>query len=179
MVTDFLKQHFDDIMDYTFTARIEGEFDEVAQGKMLWNKMIDDFYNPFKKDVENTIETAQRMSGEREIGTDPASKKPIIARMGKYGAMVQIGTSEDEEKPRYAKLKASQSIETISLDEAVALFQLPKTLGEYEGQEVAVNNGRFGPYVKWGEAFVSLPKGEEPTDVDLERAIQLIKKRRS
>ncbi|MDB5206953.1 MAG: topA [Flavisolibacter sp.] len=175
VVTDFLKQHFDDIMDYTFTARIEGEFDEVAQGKILWNKMIDDFYNPFKKDVDNTIENAQRISGEREIGTDPTSKKPIIARMGKYGAMVQIGTSEDEEKPRYAKLKASQSIETISLDEALALFQLPKTLGEYEGQEVAVNNGRFGPYVKWGEAFVSLPKGEEPTDVDLERAIQLIK----
>ena len=177
VVTDFLKQHFDDIMDYTFTARIEGEFDEVAQGKMLWNKMIDDFYNPFKRDVDNTIENAQRISGEREIGTDPQTKKPIIARMGKYGPMVQIGTSEDEEKPRYAKLKASQSIETISLEEALALFQLPKTLGEYEGQEVAVNNGRFGPYVKWGEAFVSLPKGEEPTEVDLERAIQLIKEK--
>jgi DNA topoisomerase-1 len=177
VVTDFLKQHFDDIMDYTFTARIEGEFDEVAQGKMRWNKMIDDFYNPFKKDVENTIETAQRISGEREIGTDPVSKKPIIARMGKYGPMVQIGTSEDDEKPRYAKLKASQSIETISLDEAVSLFQLPKTLGEYEGQEVSVNNGRFGPYVKFGEAFVSIPKGEEPLEVDLERAIALIKEK--
>ena len=164
-------------MDYTFTARIEGEFDEVAQGKMKWSDMIDDFYNPFKKDVENTIETAQRISGEREIGTDPKSGKPVIARMGRYGPMVQIGRAEDEEKPRYAKLKASQSIETINLDDALALFQLPKTLGEYEGQEVAVNNGRFGPYIKFGEAFISLPKGEEPLDVDLDRAIALIKEK--
>lgn len=177
VVTDFLKLHFDDIMDYQFTARIEGEFDEVANGKMKWSDMIDDFYNPFKKDVENTIETAQRISGEREVGTDPASGKPLIARMGRYGPMVQIGSSEDEEKPRYAKLKASQSIETISIDEALALFQLPKTLGEFEGQEVSVNNGRFGPYVKWGEAFVSIPKGEEPLEVDIDRAIDLIKEK--
>lgn len=177
VVTDFLKQHFDDIMDYSFTARIEDEFDEVAQGKMRWNKMIDDFYNPFKKDVEETIETAQRISGEREVGTDPQTGKPVIARMGKYGPMVQIGRTDDEEKPRFAKLKTSQSIETISLDEAMALFQLPKTLGEYEGLEVAVNNGRFGPYVKWGESFVSIPKGEEPLEVDLDRAIDLIKEK--
>jgi DNA topoisomerase-1 len=174
VVTDFLKQHFDDIMDYQFTARIEGEFDEVANGKMRWSEMIDDFYNPFKKDVDNTIETAQRISGEREVGTDPATGKPVIARMGRYGPMVQIGRTDDEEKPRFAKLKASQSIETINIDEALALFQLPKALGEYEGLEVSVNNGRFGPYVKWGEAFISLPKGEEPLDVELERAIELI-----
>jgi DNA topoisomerase I len=177
VVTDFLKQHFDDIMDYQFTARIEGEFDEVAQGRMRWNEMIDDFYNPFKKDVENTIETAQRISGEREVGTDPQSGKPVIARMGRYGPMVQIGTTDDEEKPRFAKLKASQSIETISLEDALSLFQLPKTLGEFEGQEVSVNNGRFGPYVKWGEAFVSMPKGQEPLDVDIDRAIELIKEK--
>ena len=177
VVTDFLKLHFDDIMDYQFTARIEGEFDEVAAGKMKWSDMIDDFYNPFKKDVENTIETAQRISGEREVGTDPQSGKPLIARMGRYGPMVQIGTSEDEDKPRYAKLKANQSIETITMDEALALFQLPKTLGEFEGLEVSVNNGRFGPYVKWGESFVSIPKGEEPLEVDLERATALIKEK--
>jgi DNA topoisomerase I len=177
VVTDFLKLHFDDIMDYSFTARIEDEFDEVAQGKMRWSKMIDDFYNPFKKDVEETIETAQRISGEREVGTDPQTGKPVIARMGKYGPMVQIGRTDDEEKPRFAKLKTSQSIETISLDEAMSLFQLPKTLGEYEGLEVAVNNGRFGPYVKWGESFVSIPKGEEPLEVDLDRAINLIKEK--
>ena len=177
VVTDFLKLHFDDIMDYSFTARIEDEFDEVARGKIRWSKMIDDFYNPFKKDVDETIETAQRISGEREVGTDPQTGKPVIARMGKYGPMVQIGTSDDEEKPRYAKLKASQSIETISLDEAMALFQLPKTLGEHEGLEVAVNNGRFGPYVKWGESFVSIPRGEDPLEVDLERAKVLIKEK--
>jgi DNA topoisomerase-1 len=177
VVTDFLKQHFDDIMDYSFTARIEDEFDEVAQGRMRWSKMIDDFYNPFKKDVDQTIETAQRISGEREVGTDPQTGKPVIARMGKYGPMVQIGRTDDEEKPRFAKLKASQSIETIGIDDAMALFQLPKTLGEYEGLEVAVNNGRFGPYVKWGESFVSIPKGEEPLEVDLERAINLIREK--
>ena len=177
VVTDFLKQHFDDIMDYSFTARIEDEFDEVAQGRMRWNKMIDDFYNPFKKDVDETIETAQRISGEREVGTDPQTGKPVIARMGKYGPMVQIGRTDDEEKPRFAKLKPSQSIETISLDEALSLFQLPKTLGEFEGLEVAVNNGRFGPYVKWGESFVSIPKGEDPLEVDLERATELIREK--
>lgn len=174
VVTDFLKQHFDDIMDYSFTARIEDEFDEVAQGKMRWSKMIDDFYNPFKKDVDETIETAQRISGEREVGTDPQSGKPVIARMGRYGPMVQIGRTDDEEKPRFAKLKASQSIETISLDDAMALFQLPKTLGQYEGQEVSIGVGRFGPYVKWGESFISIPKGEEPLEVELDRAIEII-----
>ncbi|MBA2499188.1 MAG: type I DNA topoisomerase [Chitinophagaceae bacterium] len=174
IVTDFLKEHFDDIMDYSFTARIEEEFDEVAQGKIKWNKMIDDFYLPFKKDVENTIEHAERISGERELGAEPGSGKPIIARMGRYGPMVQVGGQDDEEKPRYAKLRQDQSIETITLNDALELFKLPRTLGEYEEQEVAVNIGRFGPYVKWGEQFISIPKGEEPLDVDLERAKEII-----
>ena len=174
VVTDFLKQYFDDIMDYGFTARIEGEFDDVAQGKMRWNKMIDDFYNPFKDDVKKTIETAERVKGEREIGYDQQSGKPVIARMGRYGPMVQIGTTDDEEKPRFARLKQNQSIETISLEEALDLFKLPMTLGEYNGQEVSVNVGRFGPYVKYGEDFISLPKGVEPLEVDLEQAIEFI-----
>jgi DNA topoisomerase-1 len=174
VVTDFLKQYFDDIMDYGFTARIEEEFDEVANGKMKWNKMIDDFYNPFKKDVNNTIETAERISGERDLGTDPKTGKPVIARMGRYGPMVQIGKTEEEEKPKFARLKQNQSIETINLNEALDLFRLPLTLGEHNGQEVSVNAGRFGPYVKYGEQFISLPKGTEPLDVDLETAIQLI-----
>jgi DNA topoisomerase-1 len=174
LVTDFLKQYFDDIMDYGFTARIEEEFDEVARGKMKWSKMIDDFYSPFKKDVDNTIETAERISGERDLGNDPQNGKPIIARMGRYGPMVQIGKTEDEEKPRFAKLKQNQSIETISLDEALELFKLPLSLGEYEGLEVSVNSGRFGPYVKYGEQFISLPKGTEPLEVDLDKAIELI-----
>ena len=137
VVTDFLKQYFDDIMDYNFTARIEEEFDEVAQGKMVWSKMIDDFYNPFKKDVENTIENAERIKGERELGVEPQSGKKVIARMGRYGPMVQIGDVSDEEKPRFAKLKNTQSIETISYDEAMELFRLPRNLGEFEGKEVS------------------------------------------
>ncbi|RYZ21869.1 MAG: type I DNA topoisomerase [Chitinophagaceae bacterium] len=174
VVTDFLKQYFQEIMDYGFTARIEEEFDEVARGKLLWNKMIGEFYNPFKQEVQKTIDTAERISGERDLGADPVTGKPIIARMGRFGPMVQIGKSDDEEKPRYAKLKQNQSIETISLNEALELFQLPKTLGEYQGQEVSVNSGRFGPYVKFGEAFVSIPRGTDPMDVDLDAAIALI-----
>jgi DNA topoisomerase-1 len=178
VVTDFLKQYFDDIMDYGFTARIEEEFDEVAEGKMKWNKMIDDFYNPFKKDVEKTIETAERVKGERELGTDPISGKPIVARMGRFGPMVQIGIADENEKPHFAALKQGQSIETITLEEALDLFKLPLTLGEYEGKEVYVNMGRFGPYVKWGEDFISIPKGEDPLEIDMERAIELINQKK-
>ena len=155
-------------------GRSEEEFDEVALGKMKWNKMIDDFYNPFKKDVKNTIETAERAKGEKELGTDPKTGKPVVARMGRYGPMVQIGKTDEEEKPQFARLKQNQSIETISLDEALDLFKLPLALGEYNGLEVSVNAGRFGPYIKHGEQFISLPKGTEPLDVDLETAIKLI-----
>jgi len=178
VVTDFLKQYFDDIMDYGFTARIEEEFDEVAEGKMKWNKMIDDFYNPFKKDVEKTIETAERVKGERELGTDPVTGMPVFARMGRYGPMVQMGMVDDEQKPHFAALKKDQSIETITLEEALDLFKLPLTLGEYEGHEVYVNMGRFGPYVKWGEDFISIPKGEDPLEIDMERAVGLINQKK-
>lgn len=174
VVTDFLIQYFDDIMDYSFTARIEEEFDEVAEGKMKWNKMIDDFYSPFKKDVEKTIETAERIKGERELGLDPDSGKPVVARMGRYGAMVQIGSADDEEKPRFAKIPTGQSIETISFDEAMDLFKLQGTLGQYEGKDISVNIGRFGPYVKWGEDFISIPRGTELSTVDLDKAISFI-----
>lgn len=174
VVTDFLNQYFNDVMDYGFTAKIEGEFDDVANGKRQWHKMIDDFYNPFKKDVDNTMETAERIRGERELGTDPATGKKVVARMGRYGPMVQIGDVNDEEKPKFAKLKSGQSIETISYDEAMELFKLPLQIGEYEGLEVVVNVGRFGPYVRWGEEFISIPKGEDPLTVDLERAVALI-----
>jgi DNA topoisomerase I len=174
VVTDFLKQYFDDIMDYGFTARIEEEFDEVAEGKMKWNKMIDDFYSPFKKDVEKTIETAERIKGERELGTDPESGKPVVARMGRYGPMVQIGSAEDEEKPRFAKVPTGKSIETISYDEAMELFQLQGTLGQYEEKDVSVNVGRFGPYVKWGEEYISIPRTEDLSKVDYDRAVQFI-----
>lgn len=177
VVTDFLKQYFDDIMDYGFTAKIEGEFDEVAEGKMKWNKMIDDFYLPFKKDVENTIENAERIKGERELGVDPESGKPVVARMGRYGAMIQIGVADDEEKPRFAKIPTGQSIETITYEEAMNLFGAQGSMGQYEEKEVSVNVGRFGPYVKWGDDFISLPRGTDLGTVDLETAIKHIKQK--
>lgn len=175
VVTDFLSQHFKNVMDYSFTANIEEEFDKIADGDLQWNKMVAQFYKPFHESVEHTLENAERAKGERELGMDSESGKPVIARMGRYGPMVQIGNVEDEEKPRFAKLKATQSIETISLPEAMDLFKLPISLGEYEGKELLVNIGRFGPYIKWGEQFISIPKGEEPTEVEMERAIEIIK----
>lgn len=173
VVTDFLNQHFDKVMDYSFTAKIEKEFDEIADGKIKWNKMVGDFYTPFHTGVEHTLETAERAVGERILGVSEDGK-PITARMGRYGPMVQIGAQNDEDKPKFAKLKATQSIETITLGEALDLFKLGAPLGEYEGQEITVNIGRFGPYVKFGEQFVSIPKGEEPSGIDLERAIEII-----
>ena len=179
VVTDFLKQYFDDIMDYNFTARIEEEFDEVAAGKLEWNKMIDDFYNPFKKDVKDTIENAERVKGERELGMDPESGKRVVARMGRYGPMVQIGEVNDEEKPRFAKLKNTQSIETISYDEAMELFKLPRTLGQFEDTDVAVNIGRFGPYIAHDKKFYSLGKELDPYTISLEEAIPIIVEKRA
>jgi DNA topoisomerase I len=174
VVTDFLKQHFEKVMDYQFTAKIEQEFDEIANGKIVWNKMVGDFYEPFHESVLNTMENANRAVGERELGLDPESGKSIIARMGRFGPMVQIGKQEDEEKPRFAKLKNTQSIETISLEEALDLFKLAEGLGQHEGADVSVNIGRFGPYVKWGEQFISIPRGEDANTVDLQRAIEII-----
>src|SRR5580658_7823899 len=178
VVTDFLKMYFDDIMDYNFTARIEEEFDEVAQGKMLWSKMIDDFYTPFKKDVENTIENAERIKGERELGIEPQSGKKVMARMGRYGPMVQIGDVNDEEKPRFAKLKNTQSIETISYDEAMELFRLPRNLGEFEGKEVTVNIGRFGPYIAHDGKFYSLGKDFDPYTISYDQATPMVVEKR-
>nr|HPH86321.1 DNA topoisomerase [Ferruginibacter sp.] len=174
VVTDFLNQHFTKVMDYSFTANIEKEFDEIADGRMVWNKMVSDFYTPFHTGVAHTLETAERAVGERLLGTDAETGKPIIARMGRFGPMVQIGAQGDEEKPRFAKLKSTQSIETISLEEAQELFKLPLSLGEHEGLEVMVNIGRFGPYVKFGEQFISIPKGEDLADIDLKRAVEII-----
>jgi DNA topoisomerase-1 len=174
VVTDFLKQHFATVMDYHFTAKIENEFDEIANGNMEWNKMLAAFYTPFHQLVETTMETAERASGERELGIEPLTGKRVIARIGRFGPMIQIGDTDSEEKPRFATLRNTQSIETITFEEALELFKLPLTLGSYEGLEVSVNIGRFGPYVKHGEQFISLPKGEEPLGVSLERAIEVI-----
>jgi DNA topoisomerase-1 len=178
VVTDFLKQYFDKVMDFGFTAKIEQEFDEIAEGKIKWSKMIDGFYKPFHETIEHTLETAERAKGERELGMDAETGKKVIARMGRYGPMVQIGdTGNEEEKPRFAKLKPSQSIETITMEEAMELFSLPRTLGEFEGQEVAVNVGRFGPYIRLGDNFISIPRGEDLHTMELERAIELIREK--
>lgn len=179
VVTDFLKQHFQSVMDYSFTAEIEEEFDKVAEGKMKWNKMLDDFYKPFHANIEVTLETAERAKGERALGTDPGTGKPVIARMGRYGPMVQIGAQDDEEKPRFAKLKATQSIETISLDEAMELFKLPRNLGQFEDKDVTVNIGRFGPYIAHDGKFYSLGKEFDPYTVTLDEAHPIIVEKRA
>ena len=175
VVTDFLKQYFDAIMDYGFTAKIEKEFDEVADGKLQWNDMLEEFYGPFKKDVDNTIENAERVKGERILGTDPESGKPVVARMARYGPIIQIGSADEEEKPRFAKVPTGQSIETITFEEALTLFKLQDTMGSYDGKDLSVSVGRFGPYVKWGDEFVSIPRGTDLATVDTEKAIEFIK----
>jgi len=175
VVTDFLKQYFDAIMDYGFTAKIEKEFDDVADGKLQWNDMLEEFYGPFKKDVDSTLENAERVKGERILGTDPESGKPVVARMARYGPIIQIGSASEEEKPRFAKVPPGQSIETITFEEALALFKLQDPMGSYDGKELSVNIGRFGPYVKWGDEFISIPRGTDLATVDTEKAIEFIK----
>lgn len=174
VVNDFLVEHFKGIVDFNFTATVEKEFDEIAQGLKDWTDMIDRFYNPFHKEVETTIQTAERARGERELGLDPATGKKVYTKVGRYGPMVQIGENDDEEKPQYASLLKSQSVETITLEEALELFKLPFQLNDYQGKEVTVGVGRFGPYVKWGETYISIPKGEDPLSVDMDRAIEII-----
>ena len=178
VVNDFLTEHFVKVMDYNFTAKIEEEFDDIAQGKIEWPKMIDDFYQPFHKNVEDTNENAERASGERELGIDPKSGRVLLARIGRYGPMVQIGKPDEEEKPKFAKLRANQSLDTITFEEALKLFDFPRELGEFEENEVTVAIGRFGPYVKHEKLFVSIPKGTDPAEIELDEAIELIKKKR-
>ncbi len=179
VVTDFLKQHFKEVMDYGFTAGIEEEFDEIAGGKIKWNKMIDDFYKPFHGHIEVTLETAERAKGERELGIDAETGKKVIARMGRYGPMVQIGdTTNEEDKARFAKLKPTQSIETINMEEAMELFKLPRNLGFFEGTDVNVNIGRFGPYAAHDKKFYSLNKEMDPYSVMLEEVAPMIEEKR-
>jgi DNA topoisomerase I len=178
VVTDFLKSNFDEIMDYNFTATVEKEFDEIAEGNLKWEKMIKEFYTPFSKHVVNTMETSERASGERELGIDPVSGKKVIVRIGRFGPLVQIGDSEGDEKPRYANLKNNQRIESISLEDALELFKLPRILGEFENAPISVAEGRFGPYVKHGSLFASLAKTDDPLTIELPRAIELVEARR-
>ena len=174
VVTDFLVAHFEQILDYQFTAKVEASFDEIANGQLNWTDMLNSFYGPFHSKVENTLEHSERATGERELGTDPKSGRKIIARIGRFGPMIQIGDEKsDGIKPQFASLQANQSISTITLEEALKLFELPKLLGEYNGEAVKVNIGRFGPYVQVGKRFCSIPKEEDPMSVSLERAIEL------
>ena len=177
VVNDFLVEHFKDIVDFHFTASVEKEFDEIAQGLKEWTKMLQTFYKPFHEDVETTLETADRANGERLLGVDPASGRNVYAKVGKFGPLVQIGQVEDEEKPKYASISKTQSVGTITLEEALEQFKLPFQLQDYEGKEVSVGVGRFGPYVKWGDAYISVPKNEDPLTINIERAIELIQEK--
>lgn len=178
IVNDFLVENFSNILDYSFTANVEKEFDDIAEGKGDWIEMIKEFYNDFHPIVEDVASNAERAKGERLLGIDPESGKNVYARLGRFGAMVQIGEATDEEKPKFASLQPDQNIESISFEEAMDLFQLPKVLGKYEDEEVVVSNGRFGPYIRFGEMFVSLGRDENPMEVNLSRAIELIEEKR-
>lgn len=179
-VVKFLDQHFEDIMDYRFTAEMEKIFDTIAEGGMEWTKMLNDFYWPFHEDIEETLENADRPTRDRILGTDPESGRTLLTRMTRLGPVAQIGTPEElneDEKPRYANLKPQQSIDTITFEEALKLFQLPRDMGEYKGEEVAIGSGRYGPYVRFGDKFVSIPRGEDPVELSRERAIELIEQK--
>ncbi|MFO8001386.1 MAG: type I DNA topoisomerase [Marinilabilia sp.] len=179
VVNDFLIKYFPNIVSYDFTAKVEHEFDEIAMGNVEWHKAIDEFYKPFHKQVEETLEKSERNTGERVLGTDPKTGKPVSVRIGRFGPMVQLGRSDDEEKPRYAPLTREQHIETITLEEALKLLELPRDLGTYEDKKVVVGIGRFGPYVRHDGKFASLKKGvDDPMTIKLDRAIELIEEKR-
>ncbi|WP_293945369.1 MULTISPECIES: type I DNA topoisomerase [unclassified Sphingobacterium] len=178
VVNDFLVEHFNGIVDFHFTANVEKEFDDIAHGLTEWTKMLHDFYGPFHSEVEDTLENADRANNERELGIDPVSGKPVSVRIGKFGPLVQIGSPDDEEKPRFASLRKGQMIETITFEDAMELFKLPKKVGVFEDKEMTVAIGRFGPYIRHNSAFYSLPKGVDPLDVTEEECIQIIQEKR-
>lgn len=176
-VSDFLSEHFEEIMDYGFTAEVEEKFDAVAAGKAGWTDMLNDFYHPFHEHVEHTLEEADRVTKERILGNDPETGRTILTRLSRNGPVLQLGAPEEldpEEKPRYANLPTGVGMDDVTLEQALKLFRLPKTLGEVEGAEVVVGIGRYGPYVRWGDTFISLAKGEDPHSVDMDRAKELI-----
>jgi DNA topoisomerase-1 len=182
VVNDFLVEHFPDVTDYSFTSEIEQEFDEIASGKLEWRKMIDEFYNPFHKKVARTEKVERSSVGKsRELGVDPKTGKNVYAKLGKFGAYVQIGENPDDnggEKPKFASLRPGQFIENITLEEALELFKLPREIGEFEGKPLTVNIGRFGPYILHDKKFVSIPKTDDPYTIQAERAIELVKAKR-
>ena len=177
-VSDFLDEHFDKIMDYNFTAGIEKKFDRIATGGQEWTKMLNEFYGHFHATVEDTLENAERATGERILGKDPETGRTLLTRITRNGPVAQIGTQEEleeGEKPKYANLRPGQSIETITAEEALKLFELPRVLGNYMNEEISVGAGRYGPYIKYGEKkFVSIPRTEDPLKISMERAKELI-----
>jgi DNA topoisomerase-1 len=180
IVTDFLSKHFQNIMDYNFTASVEKEFDEIAKGQMLWNKMIERFYTPFHKEVEKTTETAERQSGERLLGPDPETGKNVYAKVGRFGPFVQLGENAegDDPKPKYGKLRTGQLIESITLDEAIELFKLPRIVGEFEGKPMKAAIGRFGPYIMHDNKFYSIPKPDDAWTIDNDKSVAIIEQKR-
>lgn len=179
VVNDFLTEHFPDILNYNFTAQVEGKFDEVAEGKIEWNKSIEDFYELFHPVVEDALSLRlEHRVGERQLGTDPKSGRPVSVKIGRFGPLVQIGVPDDKEKPLFASLQKGQSINTITLEEALKLFELPRNLGEYEGEVISVSTGRFGPYIRHNNKYVSLPKEYTPQTVTFDEAVALIEKKR-
>lgn len=178
VVNDFLLQYFPEIMDYNFTATVEQEFDDIAEGKLAWNKMIAEFYKTFHADVEKTTEVSERATGERLLGKDPSSGKNVYARIGRFGPLVQIGESDDEEKPKFASIRKDQRLEDITLEQALDLFKLPRVAGSFEGNEMVIGIGRFGPYIRHDNKFVSIPKEEDPMSISQARAIELIEGKR-
>lgn len=177
IVNDFLVEHFSSILDFNFTAKVEEDFDDIAEGKEEWKKMMKDFYAKFHPKVEDVQENAERESGERILGDDPESGRPVLVRLGKFGPMAQIGAPDDEEK-KFASLRPDQQLHLVTFEEVMDLFKLPKTLGVYDGEEVEVNNGRYGPYVRLGKTFISIPKGMDPLDVDMAFAKELIEEKK-
>ncbi len=179
VVNDFLMKYFPGIMDYNFTAKVEHRFDEIAEGGEKWTDMMKDFYRDFEPTVENSLNTrSEHKAGERQLGNEPGSGRPVFVKIGRYGPVVQIGSADEEDKPRFAQIPSDKSIETITLEEALELFRLPREIGEYEGEKVVIGAGRFGPYVLHKGKYVSLPKGEDPMTVTLETAKDLIEKKR-
>ena len=179
VVNDFLMENFPDIMDYNFTAKVEQEFDKIAAGEVEWNKEMKLFYENFEPEVEKVMNArSEHKAGERELGIDPKSGKPVFVKIGRFGPVVQIGSADDEDKPRFSQLPTGKSMETITLEEALELFKLPRTLGQFEGSDVVIGAGRFGPYVLHDKKYTSIPKGENPLTITLDAAINLIQKKR-
>ena len=179
VVNDFLLQHFPEVLDYNFTANVEQEFDSIAEGKEQWTDMLKDFYKHFEPSVEQTMNSRQQhKAGERQLGTDPKSGKPVFVKIGRFGPVIQIGSAEDKEKPSFAQLPKDKGMETITLEEALDLFKLPRTVGEFEGSPVVIGAGRFGPYILHNKKYVSLPENEDPMTIKLSTAVALIERRR-